>query len=156
MGTLCICKVIVLYNINEKRCKIMKKYCGRLCAVLIFAMIIFSFNAMTCLAIDNGLTDEENNSFITRDEFTVWRKGFIASLSELDLNATQRILKDMNFYDMQYKVTDTYKWKDGNNTSVQWYQDYVARTGKRATTEEEWNAIVEDMVIEEKISRGLL
>ena len=133
----------------------MKKYCSKLCAVLIFAMVIFSFNIITYA--DRDLTDDEKNSFITRDEFTAWRKGFIASLSELDLNATQRILKDMNFYDMQYKVTDTYKWKDGNNKSVQWFQDYVAKNpSANIDTEEKWNALVEDMVIAEKISRGLM
>lgn len=132
----------------------MKKYFKKISAVLIFTMIIFSFNMLTYA--DRDLTDDEKKSFITRDEFTTWRRGFIASLSELDLNATQRILKDMNFYDMQYKVTDTYKWKDGNNKSVQWYQDYLSKGGTDVSTEEKWNALVEDMVVEEKIERGLL
>ena len=133
----------------------MKKYLRKISAVLVFTMVVFSFNMLTYA--DRDLTDDEKKSFITRDEFTAWRESFIKSLSDLDLQATQRILEDMNFYDMQYKVTDTYKWKDGNNTSVQWYQDYLNTPGAvAATTEEKWNAIVEDMVIKEKIKRGLL
>ena len=55
------------------------------------------------------LTDRENAAFIVRDEWTAWVRAFTASLSELDKNATSRIYRNMDYYDMQYRFTEKYK-----------------------------------------------
>lgn len=108
---------------------------------LIAVVIIMAFMNIATFA-DNNLTPKENASFITRDEFNEWRDGFIASLSELEFKSTQTIYNDMNFYDMQYRFTDTYKNPYDPDTQA---AEYKAR-------EEE----IEKMIIEEKKKRGLL
>ncbi len=56
-----------------------------------------------------ALTDRENAAFIVRDEWTSWVKSFTNELSALDKNATERIYKNMDYYDMQYRFTEKYK-----------------------------------------------
>ena len=71
--------------------------------MLLPASVAFATNT------DRPLTDRENAAFIVRDEWTAWVKGFTASLSELDKNATSRIYDNMDYYDMQYRFTEKYK-----------------------------------------------
>ena len=71
--------------------------------VLLPASFTFATN------VGRELTDRENAAFIVRDEWTAWVKGFTASLSELDKNATSRIYTNMDYYDMQYRFTEKYK-----------------------------------------------
>ena len=81
------------------------------------------------------MTDRENVAFIVRDEWTAWVKGFTASLSELDKNATSRIYDNMDFYDMQYRFTEKYKkvpeYLDEDGKPTQKLKDLIKEKRKK-------------------------
>ncbi len=81
------------------------------------------------------LTDRENAAFIVRDEWTAWVRGFTASLSELDKNATSRIYDNMDFYDMQYRFTEKYKkvpeYLDEDGKPTQKLKDLIKEKRKK-------------------------
>ncbi len=83
------------------------------------------------------LTDRENAAFIVRDEWTAWVRGFTASLSELDKNATSRIYDNMDFYDMQYRFTEKYKkvpeYLDEDGKPTQKLKDLIKDKRKKIT-----------------------
>ena len=59
-----------------------------------------------------ALNPDENAGFITREEFNEWQEQFIASLSELDKESTNKIYDDMDFYDMKFRFTEKYKGEE--------------------------------------------
>lgn len=116
----------------------MKKVSIFLTIIMMSIVSMFSFNLFAA-TIDNGLTVEENASFITREEFEEWRESFIKTLSELDAKSTDKIYSNMDFYDMQFKFTDKYK------TAEYYDEDTKQNTDK-----------LNEMIMEEKAKRGLL
>lgn len=102
-------------------------------AVLVIGVLVCASN----FAIF-ALNTDENAGFITRDEFNEWQEQFIASLSELDKESTNKIYDDMKFYDMQYRFTGTYKTGD-----------YLTDDGKPT-------AKLQEMILKEKAKRGKL
>lgn len=116
----------------------------KIAKILIVAMIMVSTMSVSnfnlfATSFDNGLTDVENAAFITREEFELWRESFIASLSELDAKSTQKIYDNMDFYDMQFKFTETYK--------VDPYVNEI--TGENTE-------LLDEMIADGKAKRGLL
>lgn len=120
----------------------MRKFISMVATVVAATMIIMAVNFVSFGAGD--LTDQENASFITRDEFVIWKNAFIASLSQLDLQSTQRIYKDMDFYDMQYRFTDQYK------------NPYDKNKPEEVDKYNEFEEIINQKIIDEKVRRGLL
>ena len=77
--------------------------------LMVVGFMLVPASATFATGTDRPLTDRENAAFIVRDEWSAWVKGFTASLSELDKNATSRIYDNMDYYDMQYRFTEKYK-----------------------------------------------
>ena len=86
-----------------------KKVLKVLSILMVVGLMLLPADFAFASGTDRPLTDRENAAFIVRDEWTAWVKGFTASLSELDKNATSRIYDNMDFYDMQYRFTEKYK-----------------------------------------------
>ena len=86
-----------------------KKFFKALSILIVVGFMLLPADFAFASGTDRPLTDRENAAFIVRDEWTAWVKGFTASLSELDKNATSRIYDNMDFYDMQYRFTEKYK-----------------------------------------------
>lgn len=89
--------------------KRIKKILKSLSILIVVGLVLLPINSVFATGTDRQLTDRENAAFIVRDEWTAWVKGFTASLSELDKNATSRIYDNMDYYDMQYRFTEKYK-----------------------------------------------
>ncbi len=89
--------------------KNLQKILKTLSILMIVGLMFIPASVAFASNVDRPLTDRENAAFIVRDEWTAWVKGFTASLSELDKNATSRIYSNMDFYDMQYRFTEKYK-----------------------------------------------
>lgn len=73
-----------------------------------------------------SLTDSENASFVTREEFIIWKNDFISKLEKLDAEATDRIFDNMDFYDLQYVFTDNYKNPYDKEEESSQYESYEA------------------------------
>lgn len=86
-----------------------QKILKTLSILMVIGLMLIPVGNVFATGTDRPLTDRENAAFIVRDEWTAWVKGFTASLSELDKNATSRIYDNMDFYDMQYRFTEKYK-----------------------------------------------
>ena len=86
-----------------------QKILKTLSILMVVGLMLIPASATFASGTDRPLTDRENAAFIVRDEWSAWVKGFTASLSELDKNATSRIYNNMDFYDMQYRFTEKYK-----------------------------------------------
>ncbi len=86
-----------------------QKILKTLSILMVIGLMLIPVGTVFATGTDRPLTDRENAAFIVRDEWTAWVKGFTASLSELDKNATTRIYDNMDFYDMQYRFTEKYK-----------------------------------------------
>ncbi len=89
--------------------KAIKRVLKTLSILMVVGLVLLPANFTFATNVDRELTDRENAAFIVRDEWTTWVKGFTASLSELDKNATSRIYTNMDYYDMQYRFTEKYK-----------------------------------------------
>lgn len=114
----------------------MRKIVTILSVIMVSAVLMFAVNSIIYAdsVNPNGLTDEENAAFITRDEFNIWVESFTASLSELDMNATKRIYSDMDFYDMQYRFTERYKtseFMDGDKENAKLKRMIAIEKAKR-------------------------
>ena len=86
-----------------------QKILKTLSILMVVGLMLVPASATFASGTDRPLTDRENAAFIVRDEWSAWVKGFTASLSELDKNATSRIYNNMDYYDMQYRFTEKYK-----------------------------------------------
>lgn len=86
-----------------------QKILKTLSILMVVGLMLLPASATFATGTDRPLTDREEAAFIVRDEWSAWVKGFTASLSELDKNATSRIYNNMDYYDMQYRFTEKYK-----------------------------------------------
>lgn len=105
----------------------MKKFAKKIVAILIVALIASQSSFVYALEKEwraEDLSEDQQRAFITRTEFTDWVTAFTASLSEVDKNATQKIFDNMDFYDLQYKITILYDFDENNK---KWYSDSIER-----------------------------
>ena len=123
--------------------KMIQRILKTLSVLMVVGLVLLPSSFTFATNADRELTDRENAAFIVRDEWTAWVKGFTASLSELDKNATSRIYTNMDYYDMQYRFTEKYKkvpeYLDEDGKPTQKLKDLIKEKRKEingATTRE--------------------
>lgn len=114
----------------------MKKLFSKVSLVLVFSLLVGLLNLPF---YGRELSEDEKNAFIVRDEWTTWVRGFTASLSELDRQATAKIYSNMDFYDMQYRFTEKYKktpeWLDADGKPTQQLKEAIKEKRKELNRE---------------------
>lgn len=136
----------------------------KIVAALIVALIASQSSFVYALEKEwkaEELSEDQQKAFITRDEFTSWVTAFTASLSEVDKNATQKIFDNMDFYDLQYKITIVYAL---NENTGDWHSQggikrsegtYFSPQGDAATNKTALDNFTADATAWEKHRRGL-
>lgn len=81
----------------------MKKYL-RIIIFTILTMVLFVISFVYAKA----LTDQELESFVTRDEFVIFTDEIYKEIDDINFAINKQIFNDLDFYDMQYKFTQKY------------------------------------------------